>query len=253
MAEIAAWLRHVAPAAFIVDVSVEVAVLVRLHGIPVISVVLPGERGDAAHRLGFDVADALVGCWPPEATGMLRGVPPEVLDRVHPVGALSRFPVSEPAARRPGPPRVLLLSGTGGPTLSAEELVLARKETPDWEWTVLDRELGTWVDDPREALRDADVVVTHAGQNALAEVAASRTPAVVVPGGRPHREQEVASDVLWQGGWPAVVTGAGPREDWDTLLHHALLLDGADWVGWCDGQAAQRFADVVRATGLATS
>ena len=76
MAEIASWLRHVAPSVFIVDVSVEVAVLVRLHGIPVVTVAGPGERGDAAHRLGFDVADAIIGCWPPQAAGMLRGVPP---------------------------------------------------------------------------------------------------------------------------------------------------------------------------------
>lgn len=250
MAEIAAWLRHVAPSVFVVDVSVEVSVLVRLHGIPVVSVVLPGERADAAHRLGFDVADALVGCWPPSATGMLRGVPPEVLERVHPVGALSRFPVTEPEPRSPGAPQVLLLSGAGGHVLSAEDLALARKDSPEWEWTVLDRELGTWVADPREALSRADVVVTHAGQNALAEVAASRTPAVVVPQPRPHREQDTTADVLAQGGWPAVVVDHWPREGWSDRLARAQSLDGSDWAGWCDGQAADRIAEVVRRTAL---
>ncbi len=252
MAEIASWLRHVAPSVFVVDVSVEVAVLVRLHGIPVVTVVGPGERGDAAHRLGYDVADALVGCWPPEAASMLRCVPPAVLDRVHPVGALSRFPVAEPRPRRPGPRRVTVLAGTGGHELTVEDLELARKETPDWEWTVLDRELGTWTEDPYAFLLDADVVVTHAGENALAEVAASRTPAVVVPQPRPHREQEVTAEVLWHGGWPAVVADAWPRRGWAERLHQAELLDGDDWSSWCDGGAGQRFADVVRATALAT-
>jgi hypothetical protein len=250
MAEIASWLGHVAPTVFVVDVSVEVAVLVRLHGIPVVTVAGPGERGDAAHRLGFDVADALVGCWPPEATGMVRALPPEVLDRVHPVGAISRFPLAEERERRPGPPRVTVLAGSGGHELTAEDLALAAKETPDWEWTILDRELGTWVDDPYAAVLDADVVVTHAGQNALAEVAASRTPAVVVPQPRPHREQDVTAEALWHGGWPALVVDAWPRRGWGDRLQQARLLDGKDWESWCDGQATARFAQVVRATAL---
>jgi hypothetical protein len=250
MAEIASWLRHVAPSVVVVDVSVEVAVLVRLHGIPIVTVAGPGERGDAAHTLGYDVADALVGCWPSEATGMLRCVPPKVLDRVHTVGALSRFPVAEPQPRRPGPPRVTVLAGSGGHELTAEDLELARKETPEWAWTVLDRELGTWTEDPYASLLDADVVVTHAGQNALAEVAASRTPAVVVPQPRPHREQEVTAEVLCGGGWPAVVADAWPRQAWPERLHEAGLLDGSDWASWCDGHAATRFAELIHATGL---
>ncbi len=250
MAEIAAWLRHVGPTAFVVDVSVEVAVLVRLHGIPVVTVAGPGHRSDAAHRLGFDVADAIVGCWPPEAAGMLRGVPPAVLERVHAVGALSRFPVAEPRPRRPGPRRVVLLSGTVDQTLDAHDLELARKETPEWEWTVLDRELGTWVEDPYDALVDADVVVAQAAQNVLAEVAAARTPAVVVPQPRPYRGQEVAAEVLWHGGWPAVVVDSWPREGWARRLEHAAVLDGADWASWCDGHAADRVAAVIRSVAL---
>jgi hypothetical protein len=253
MAEIASWLGRAAPAAVVVDASVEVALLVRLHGIPVVTVAGPGERGDAAHRLGYDVAHAIVGCWPSEATGMLRGLPPAVLDRVRPVGAVSRFPVAEPRERRTGPPRVVVLSGTGGHTLEGHDLELARKETPDWEWTVLDRDLGTWVADPYQALLDADVVVAQAGQNALAEVAASRTPAVVVAQPRPHREQEVTAEVLWHGGWPAVVVDEWPREGWATRLEHARALDGADWASWCDGSGADRFAATVRSVALEPS
>jgi len=147
---------------------------------------------------------------------------------------------------------VVLLSGTGRHTLEREDLELARKETPQWNWTVLDPELGSWVDAPYPALLDADVVVTHAGQNALAEVAASRTPAVVVPQPRLHREQEVTAEVLWHGGWPALVIDAWPRQGWADRLEHALLLDGQDWASWCDGHAAERIADVVRSVALVT-
>ncbi|MXG91780.1 glycosyltransferase [Nocardioides flavescens] len=252
-ATVSAWIDGTAPSAVVVDVSVEMALLVRLHGVPVVTLVQPGERGDAAHRLGYDVADALVGCWPPEAggtgAGMLRGLAPAVVARVQPVGALSRFPVRETSGRAPGR-RVVLLSGSGGSALDATGLAAARAETPGWEWTVLDARLGAWVDDPRAALCDADVVITHAGQNALAEVAASRTPAVVVAQDRPHREQEVTADVLARGPWPAVVADAWPGRDWARLLERAAALDGAGWTGWCDGRAAERFADLVLGAAL---
>ena len=252
MGEIASWLRHVAPQAFVVDVSVEVATLVRLHGIPVVSMVVPGERDDPAHHLGFDLSDALVGCWPPTATQMLRGVPPYLLDRVQPVGALSRFPVAEPAPRRPGPRRVAVLAepGSAGLPLDDEELELARKETPGWEWTVLGDAVGTAVEDVFEALRDADVVITHGGQDALAEVAAARTPAVIVPRELPHQEQQVTADALWHGGWPVVLVDAWPTSGWAERLERAAALDGEDWASWCDGQAAGRIAEIVRSVAL---
>lgn len=249
MADIATWLRDAAPAAFVVDVSVEVAVLVRLHGIPVVSIVPPGQRGDDAHQLGFDVADTIVGCWPPGAVGMLPRVRPTVLERVVPVGGLSRFPVRERGARRPGPRRVVLMWGTGGRDLDAHRLELARKETPDWEWTVLDRELGDWSEDPSEHLADADVVITHAGQNALAEVAAARAPAVVIPQARPHHEQEVSASVLRRRPWPALVLDSWPGHGWPDLLERAACEDGSAWSLWCDGHEAARVADVVRAVG----
>lgn len=250
MAEIAAWISHVVPRALVVDVSVEVAVLARLHGVPVVTVVGPGERGDRAHGLGFDLSDALVGCWPPEATGMVRAAPPSALERLTMVGAVSRFPVTAPAPRRPGPPRVLLLAGAGGHDLSARDVERARAQTPEWEWTVLDRELGTWVADPQPLLVDADVVVTHAGQNAVAEVAASRTPAVVVPQVRPHREQQVTGETLARGGWPVAVLDAWPNDGWHDLLERTRRLDGAGWARWCDGRAPDRIVEVVRSVAL---
>jgi hypothetical protein len=249
MAEIAAWIRHVAPRVFVVDVSVEVAVLVRLHGVPVVTVAGPGHRDDQAHQLGYDVSDTIIGCWPAGAAGMLTGVRPALLERLVPVGGLSRFSVVERGERRPGPPRVVLMSGAGGRDLDAHRLELARKETPDWEWTVLDAELGEWVDDPSALLADADVALTHAGQNAVAEVAASRVPAVVVPQERPHREQQTTGAVLRDGPWPALVLDDFPDHGWSDVLERAVHLDGADWALWCDGEAAHRAAEVVRTVG----
>lgn len=244
---VAAWLARTRPAAVVVDVSVEVALLVRLHGVPVVSVVLPGVRDDAAHRLGHDVSDELVGLWPDEVTSALLGVAPEVADRVRALGGLSRFEVeAPPAQRRPGPPRVLVLGGRGGDAWAEADLEAATSAAGSWHWQVLGGSGGSWVADPREAIRDADVVLTHAGQNALAEVAALRRPAVVVPAERPHDEQRCTGRVLAAGPWPAVVVPSLTAARWPDVLDEARGLDGSAWAGWVDGHAASRFADVVQ-------
>jgi hypothetical protein len=248
-AAVSAWLAEHRPRLVVVDVSVEVALLVRLHGVPVVGVALPGRRDDAAHVLGFGVADLLVAVWPPTAIGMLH-VPPALLERLRPVGGLSRFAVREPGQRRAGARRVVVLMGTGGHDLGGSLLATARQQTPDWEWTVLDGRPGTWTDDPFAVVADADVVITHAGQNAVAEVAAARRPAVVVPQRRPHEEQTTTAAVLRRGPWPAVVLDRLPADGWAALLERAARLDGRGWVDWCDGHAADRFADLLLDPGV---
>ncbi len=236
-AAVSAWIEQARPRAIVSDVSVEMTLLARLHGVPVVSVVLPGRRDDAPHQLGFEVADALVGFWPASAHDMLQGVPYELKDRLHCLGALSRFPVGEPRPSRLTERRAVLLLGAGGHAP-------VTPPSGDWSWTVLGAEGGQWVEDPSSVLREADVVLTHAGQNALAETAAARRPAVVVPQERPHDEQRTTGAELRAGGWPVVVLDSWPTDD--EALEKAATLDGGAWAGWCDGHAVERYADVVR-------
>lgn len=246
-ATVSAWIAAAEPEAMVVDVSVEMVLLARLHGVPVVSVVQPGVRDDAAHTLGYDVADALVAFWPAAATAMAEGLPRSARERLVPVGALSRHPARRPrGVGRPGRATrtVVLLLGRGGHDVSEDDVASARSETPGWEWVVLDGRESTWVDDPSTVLASADVVVTHAGQNALSDTAAARRPAVVLPQRRPHREQATTAAAL-ASGWPVVVRDHWPAEGWGELLDEAAGLDGTRWEQWCDGGAADRFADVV--------
>lgn len=262
MAEISEWIEDVEPEVMVVDVSVEVCLLARLHGVPVVTVVQPGERGDPAHQLALEIADGIVGLWPREvhtATGgMVRGLPAHLVDRVVPVGGLSRFPVRTDPAPAPGPEpppasgpsgtrHVAVVLGSGGDALTPALLEAARQQTPGWTWSVLGGQHGPWVERPEEVLAAADVVVTHAGQNALAEVASLQRPAVVVPQERPHAEQLTTAAVLACGDWPALVETAFHAEGWAERLERAAALDGTRWRGWTDGLAASRFADVVHA------
>ncbi|MCW2757402.1 MAG: hypothetical protein JWO46_1148 [Nocardioidaceae bacterium] len=243
MAAVSRWIAEEEPDLLVVDVSVEVALLARLHGVPVVSVAMPGERSDRAHTLGYDVSSAVVAAWPREAGALCRGLD-EDDPRVHHVGAISRFPVAEPTP--PVQASVVVLLGAGGDDLTGPRLDHARTATPDWTWTVLGGRAGTWVRDPWPTLLAASVVVTHAGQNAVAEVAASRRPAVVVPQARPFGEQLATARALRDPRWPAVVLEPGSTPDWGDLLGRAARLDGAGWEDWCDGGAAERTAGLLR-------
>ena len=246
MAAISAFIDRERPTAMVVDQSVEVCLLARLHGVPVVSMTAPGRRTDPAHSLGFGTASAVVGAWPASCTSrMLPDLDDTVRTRVHAVGAVSRFPVATGRTRaRGGRPHAVLLAGTGGDGFTRAAITRAQQQTPGWDWTVLSRTLGTWHHDPAAVLATADVAVLHPGQNSLAEVAALRLPAVVVPADRPFDEQHVTASVLADG-WPAVVVDDVPTTGWNDLLDQALLLDGAGWAEWCDGGAPGRLAAVV--------
>jgi UDP-N-acetylglucosamine:LPS N-acetylglucosamine transferase len=163
------------------------------------------------------------------------------------VGAFSRFdgrspPTVEP--ERDGRRRVLVLGGTGGGYYTSDELTASVAATPAWRWRVLGPGRD-WVEDPWPHLVAADVVVTHAGQNALAEIAAARRPAIVIPAERPHGEQNATAAALSERHlalccprWPA----AG---DWARLLEAVAATDGRRWNVWAPGNGAVTAAAIV--------
>lgn len=250
MSAISAWIEQQRPALMMVDVSVEVAALCRLHGVPVVTAAMPGNRNDAGHRLGYDLSTALIAPWP-AAAGAMWNAEDTDLAKTSFVGAISRFaPVDHP-----GPPnrQVVVLNGNGGNGPTPGDVAAAARATPDWDWVHLDRTYGSWVEDPWPLLCSAAVVVSHAGQNALAEIAAARRPAVVVPQPRPFAEQHVMATALTRLGWPPVrVRESWPAaRDWPALLDQVSGLDGRPWSGWNDGLGAARAAG--RLTALATA
>lgn len=244
MARIAQWIDEHRPEAIVVDVSVEVALLARLHGVPVVTIAMPGRRTDPAHELGFAIATEIIGAWPPEAAP-LRGAP-ELGARMHAVGAISRFTPTVPLPPTDGRRRVVVLGGAGGDTFTADAVARAREDAPDWQWTHLGAN-GSWTDDPWSALLDASVVVTHAGESAIAEVAAARRPAIVIPQERPHDEQRCTAAVLDDERWPALVQPQWPTTGWPALLERAAALDAGAWHAWNDGRGAERAAAVIAA------
>jgi hypothetical protein len=219
-AAISTWIARARPAAVVVDVSVEVCLLARLHGVPVVSFVLPGHRDDTPHLTGLRTADALVSAWPPEVDP-LSGVPDDVHARVVPLGGVSRF--------------------DGTPPTPADDL----------PWTVLGGGAWTGRDGVRDALAGASVAVTFAGQGSIADLAALQVPAVVVAADRPFGEQAATVTSLQAGPWPVVPATVEDALSRDLLLR-ASALDRTRWAGWCGRGAARRLAEVVADVAIGT-
>ena len=238
MALIAAWIDEHRPAAFHVDVSVEVALLVRLLGVPVVTLAMPGDRPDAAHQLGYRQSVAILAAWPDwvPVPGHLR----EHEDRLHPVGGISRF--RAPTGALPDCD-VAVLSGRGGTDWNAEQWDEVEAACPDRDFVFLGRD--TFVEDPMPYLCSANVVVSAAGQNSIADIALASVGALILPQERPFAEQHASASLLDAAGLAVVAHSFPPAREWPSLLKQAETLNSR-WSRWQTSGAAARAADVIR-------
>lgn len=238
MSQIATWIERSRPRALVVDVSVEVATLARLLGVPVVTVAMPGRRDDPAHRLGYRVSRLIIAPWPREVYD-----PPWLrpfADRTHYVGAFSRYDDrSAPPARLPYRSGTVLC-GAGGSSLNPGTLTALMDENPSITWDVVGGPAG-WRHEIWPALVAADVVVSHGGQNAVAEIAAARRPAVLVPESRPYDEQRDACTALRRAGL------ARTCATWSEVSAEldAPAMDPARWARWSPPGAAAQAARLI--------
>ncbi|MFS0714033.1 hypothetical protein ABC195_09115 [Microbacterium sp. 2P01SA-2] len=228
--------------AFVVDVSAEVTLFVRLLGVPVIIVTQPGDRIDEPHRLAFAAAQRIIAPWPQELYA------PQHLtslgDRVEFVGGISRF-AGRARSAQPRGDEIVLLGGGGGSDVSAADIAAAESASGR-RWRVLGAGSGAWTADPWEELTTASVVVSWCGQNAVADLAAAAAPAVVIPQERPFDEQRATATALDRSGLAVAVAEWPEAARWPGLLAQASARGGDGWAAWRTEGAAQRAAAVIR-------
>jgi hypothetical protein len=198
------------------------------------------------HRL----ADHIVAAWPKELC-----VPPWLRsyeDKTSYVGGISRFDgrAKAAAAHRDSSSKttVLVLAGAGGiegapPTL--DDSTAAQHGT---SWTRLGASDTDWTADPWPQICGADVVVTHAGQSCIADVAAAQRPAVVIPQPRPFDEQQATARVLRQFRLAVVARRWPDERAWPALLTQARAGEPQRWRRWQVHGAAARAADAIEQT-----
>jgi len=227
----------------VVDVSVEIAVLARTSGVPVTVMAMPGERTDPPHQLAYRLADQIIAPW---SDAVYRPTwLAEHAERTHFVGYLSRF---EGRSREPGnhtSDNAVLLSGAGGTEMPDDAVTQLQAALPQYRWTALGG--PSWTDDPWSALRRAALVVTHAGQNALADAAAVAAATIVLPQPRPFDEQHTSAAALDAAGL-AICSPSWPTpQRWAELACAAGALDQGRWRAARVDGAAARAAQVLAA------
>lgn len=238
-ASIAEWVRSARPDVVVVDVSVEVTALARLLGVPVVVIAQPGRRDDAPHTLAYDLASAVLAPWPvalPVAGHLER-----VRHKVTQTGGISRFgaPASGRPRAEPGRYQGLLLVGGAG------------WDDPGWPERLVERRphIAWTTPDGRERidtlLACADVVVTHAGQNAVADVACFAVPAVVVPQARPFAEQEEMAAALQTWGLARGMPLGASVDDVASAVDEAMNRGGDEWSRWATEGATNRACQVI--------
>ncbi|MGA5462403.1 glycosyltransferase [Mycobacterium sp. NPDC050041] len=232
------------PRRMVVDVSVEVTMLVRLAGVPVTVMAMPGDRTDQAHRLAYDVADRIVAPWSADVyrPAWLRRYD----ERTHYVGSISRF---DGTPLRPGPRSTaatgLLLAGAGGSEAPRDAAAELTRAAPGLRWVAAGGG-ADWVDDLWPLLSAAEVVITHAGQNAIADVAMAKACAVVIPEQRPFGEQHATAAALAEAGIAVSVPRWPSADRWAALVERARHQDPRQWNRLrVEGAAARAAAAVV--------
>ena len=241
------WVAVERPDVMVIDVSVEVAMLVRLLGVPIVVAAMPGERIDAPHQLVYRTAEHIVAPWPREMyePRWLR----EHSAKTTYAGGISRFdgrpaaPAAPPASD--GRPDVLVLSGAGGARIDTTSVTRCAQAHPQFRWSSLGVPGGTWVEDPWPALCAADVVISAAGQGSIADIAAAAVPAIIVAAPRPFDEQHTMADVLRRGAL-AVVRHRWPElPEWPDLIDRARACGAQGWNRWRTKGAAPRAATAI--------
>ena len=140
---------------------------------------MPGERTDRAHALVHHLADHIVAAWPRELyePEWLR----DYAAKTSYVGGISRFEDHDDLSSAHNRISVLVLGGRGGCDFDQATVDTTAAQIPEIDWKALGLRGGPSTDDLWPEICAADVVITHAGQNCVADVAAARRPAIVIP------------------------------------------------------------------------
>ena len=255
MGTLADWFRSHWPCLLVVDVSVEIALLARLCGVPTVYMRQRGRRFDTAHSLAYASAARLLAPYPMQFEE--PDAPTSWTDKTDYAGTISRFPrsLSQHSFDRH---HVTVITGRGGTDLTGAQLIAAARSCPEWHWTVLgpvtpdatlamphNLSLKGVVTDPSPWLASAHVVVGSAGDSLVGELAGLRCRFICVPETRPFDEQQSVGRLLAAAGL-AICCAVWPgAESWPALLEQATRLLPQRWDAFADSDGATRAAHAI--------
>lgn len=237
-----------------VDVSIEVAVLAKLHGLTVGHNVMHGVRIDQPHSYGYDACDYLLACMAPEFD-----IPTNRTTSTQTIysGGISRFEKRPPQPLQTCRNVAVLLSPKAEQTVQ-NDLIRLAKQTPDITWHCIgfttNRPLTNVVphgsiDDPLPLLQTADVIIGAGGNNTIMELASLGKPFICIPESRPYDEQLTAAKQLDSLQAAIHLDHFPTPSNWHSTLEAVHQLDLKAFNALVSDNAAQVAASVIESAG----
>ncbi|MFN0257308.1 glycosyltransferase [Pedobacter ureilyticus] len=223
----------------IVDVSVEVAMLATLSGVPYITVRQHGIRNDEPHLIAY--ANAL-GLLAPYGSELHSREEDWLYKKTFFSGGFSRFRKSD---ETPSSGRVVsVLIGNGGTSIDQRLVRHLTSTCPDWHFHIIglltgedtrsEHENVTYHGNnyaPEALLKNSTIILGNAGHNTVMEIASLNRHLIVIPEDRPFQEQRIKSRQLAKMGFATEVDPSMVYEvDWKNLFEE-LLLKMPNWGG----------------------
>ena len=259
MGLLADWMRNAWPCLLVVDVSVEVALLARLFGVPCVYMRQHGERTDTAHLQAYASASRLLAPYP--AAMECSQMPDWVSSKTDHCGWVSRYSGHGRAHMEAEQGSVLVITGQGGTAFTVDSLVAIADCCPQYRFRVagplpssdlslpVNLTLLGQLADPLPELLRAEIVVGSAGDNVVAEVAHLGGRLIAIAEQRPFDEQRLQAMQLERLGVALGVDGVPAAQDWPALLERARHLPGPSaWQALLNDQAAQDAAGIIQTT-----
>ncbi|QPH40890.1 glycosyltransferase [Pedobacter endophyticus] len=247
------------PLLLVVDVSVEVAMLATLCGVPFITVKQHGNRNDLPHLQAYHNAVGLLAPYPEK---MKDNDAPWILAKTFFAGGISRYQPQPDEAKLTNK-QIAIVIGRGGTSINIPFIQHLAKTCAEWHFNILGNLeltehdyknvsfLGN-VTDPKAILARCAIVIGNAGHNTVMEVAALSKRFIVIPEERPFDEQVVKAEILRKLNLAAIVR----TDELFSTCWHDLFVDTIglkpDWsaiVGW---DAASEAANYIKRTYYST-
>jgi UDP-N-acetylglucosamine:LPS N-acetylglucosamine transferase len=240
----------------VVDVSVEVAMLATLCGVPTVVVRQHGKRDDLPHILAYKNAISLLAPYgrnlqPKEEEWLSR--------KTFFSGGFSRFNVQTDRENKDGR-QVAVLVGSGGTSIDKKFIYHLLGQCINWHFhlvgdieginkddAALNLTVYNHVQDPLAILSECSVVIGNAGHNTVMEIASLNKRMILIPENRPFQEQIVKAQLLEKLNFARVILpGRLFKTDWCEELNK-MTMTVPDWSDTVVKTAASDTADYLRA------
>jgi hypothetical protein len=221
------------PLLLMVDVSVEVALLARLSGVPTIVIRQHGNRTDLPHRLAYQSAELLIA---PFGKELETSKDVEVLNKTFYSGGFSRYAVNQ-IKINPFKDQIGVIIGKGGTSITLEVITHIAKQCQDQYFHILGEiELSQQVhplnitfhgltDNVEEILSRCALVIGNLGHNTVMEIATINRSFIGIPENRPFDEQlDKARAMTHIKGFTMVLPEHVYLTDWKDIVESLLEL-----------------------------